>query len=150
MYFQWKKVHWLVYLLINFCKGSCMSVNNSGPIVFSVKKVRPSKVESRLEVDAWTDRWQQDLRSEYGQGLAYWTHKYYTGHTIASYCFQSLIGLANSLTVITCYKFHIIFKRLTREHENDNYLSFGCIYLYVVGERKVAKWQTIHLLLLIF
>ena len=29
-----------------------MLVNNSGPIVFSVKKVWPSKVESYLEVNA--------------------------------------------------------------------------------------------------
>ena len=27
--------------------------------------------------------------AEYSQSLAYWTYKYYTGHIIASYCFQS-------------------------------------------------------------
>ena len=32
------------------------------------KKVQPSKVESYLEVNVWTDWWQQDLISEYGQG----------------------------------------------------------------------------------
>ena len=37
---------------------------------FGVKKVRPSKVESYLEVSAWTDLWQQDLISEYSLGLA--------------------------------------------------------------------------------
>ena len=47
---------------------------------YGYKKVRPSKVESYLEVNAWTDWWQQDMISKYGQGLAYWTHKYYTGH----------------------------------------------------------------------
>ena len=64
---------------------------------FGIKKVWPSKVELYLEVNAWTYWWQQDLISEYayGQGLAYWTHKYYTGQIIASYCFQSVIGLAN-------------------------------------------------------
>ena len=35
---------------------------------FDVKKVQPSKVESYLEVSAWTDWQQQDLISEYGQG----------------------------------------------------------------------------------
>ena len=60
-----------------------MWVKNSGPIamhepyrindiscknVFSVKKVQSSKVQSYLEVNAWTDWWQQDMISEYGQG----------------------------------------------------------------------------------
>ena len=40
---------------------------------FDVKMVRPSKMESYLEVNAWTDWRQQDLISEYGQSLAYWT-----------------------------------------------------------------------------
>ena len=51
---------------------------------FSVKKEQSSKVESYLEVNAWTDWWWQDLISEWTQGLAYWTQKYYTGHIIAS------------------------------------------------------------------
>ena len=34
-------------------------------------------------------------------------HKHYTGHIIASYCLQSLIGLANLLSAISHYKFHI-------------------------------------------
>ena len=39
---------------------------------FGVKKVRPSKVESYLEVNTRTQAdWQQDLISECGQGLAY-------------------------------------------------------------------------------
>ena len=78
-----------MYLLINFCRGSYMWVNNSGPTAmhepykgddisckntFGVKKVRPSKVESYLELNAWTDWWQQDLISEYDQSLAYRTH----------------------------------------------------------------------------
>ena len=58
------------------------SIDISWRNTFIVKKVQPSKVESYLELNAWTD-WQQDLISEYGQGLAYWTHKYYTGHIIA-------------------------------------------------------------------
>ena len=89
-----------MYILINFCWGSCMWVNSSGPIAMhepyksddilckntcDLKKVQPSKVESYLEVNAWTDWRQQDLTSEYGQDLAYWTHTYYTGHIIASY-----------------------------------------------------------------
>ena len=36
-----------------------------------MKKAWPSKVESYLEVNASTDWRQQDLISEYGQGLAY-------------------------------------------------------------------------------
>ena len=40
---------------------------------FGVKKARPSKVESYLEVNTWADWRQQDLISECGQGLAYWT-----------------------------------------------------------------------------
>ena len=40
---------------------------------FDVKTVQPGKVESSLEVNAWTD-WRQDLISEYSQGLVYWTH----------------------------------------------------------------------------
>ena len=35
---------------------------------FGVKKVQPSKVELYLEVSAWTDQWEQNLISEYGQG----------------------------------------------------------------------------------
>ena len=31
--------------------------------------------------------------------------KYCTGHIIASYFFQSIIGLANLLSAISCYKF---------------------------------------------
>ena len=34
-----------------------------------------------------------------------------TGHFIASYCFQGLIGLPNLLSVISCYKFHILKDR---------------------------------------
>ena len=35
---------------------------------FGVKKAQSSKVESYLEVNAWTDWQQQDLVTEYGQG----------------------------------------------------------------------------------
>ena len=52
---------------------------------FGIKKYHhASKVESYLEVNAWTDWQQEDLISKCGQDLAYWTHKYYTGHIIAS------------------------------------------------------------------
>ena len=34
-------------------------------------------------------------------------HKHYTKHIIASCCLQSLIGPANLLSAISCYKFHI-------------------------------------------
>ena len=71
------------------------------------KKVRPSKVESYLEVNTQADWRQQDLISECGQGLAYWTQALYTKCIIASYCFQSLIIPANLLSAISCYKFHI-------------------------------------------
>ena len=40
--------------------------------IFGATKSEPSKVESYLEVNAWTDWWQEDLISEYTQGLAYW------------------------------------------------------------------------------
>ena len=41
---------------------------------FAVKKVRPSKVESYLEVNVWTGWRQQDLISEYGQGTQHSEH----------------------------------------------------------------------------
>ena len=46
------------------------------------KKVWPGKVDSYLEVKAWTDCQQQDIISQYGWGLVYTEHiaKYYTGH----------------------------------------------------------------------
>ena len=89
LYCQWKKVHWLMYLLINFCWVSCMWVNNSGlkamhepyksndilcktPLVY--KQMQPTKEQSCLEVNAWTDWWQQGLILEYSIGLAYWIH----------------------------------------------------------------------------
>ena len=67
-------------------------------------------------MNTWTDWWQQDLIWGYGQGLAYWTHSYYTGHIKANYCLQSLIGLPNSLSAISFYKFHI----LKDQQENIN------------------------------
>ena len=48
-----------------------------------VYKCEAKKVELYLGVNTRTD-WQQYLISEYGQHLAYWTHKYYTGDIIAS------------------------------------------------------------------
>ena len=47
-----------------------------------------------------------DIRMQ--PGLYYAEHKHYTKHIIASYCLQqSLIGPANLLSAISCYKFHI-------------------------------------------
>ena len=46
---------------------------------------------------------------------------------LASYYFQSLIGPANLLSAISCYKFHIL-KGLTKEHKSHNYLSFGRLF----------------------
>ena len=59
---------------------------------------------------------------------------YYTGHIIASYYFQSLIGLAN---------FHILlqisyFKRLTREHEIYNYVFVVWLPFYP-HDKKATK-----------
>ena len=89
--------------------GKLLCVYISHENTFGVKMVRASKVESYLEVNTCKDWRQQDLISEYAQGaLAYWTHKYYIGYIIASYCFQSLIGIANLLSAISCYKFHIL------------------------------------------
>ena len=48
------------------------------------KKAQPSKVESYLEMNTWTDWQQQDLISECGQGLVYWTYKYYISYTVAT------------------------------------------------------------------
>ena len=44
------------------------------------------------------------------------------------------------------------FKRLTREHDIHNYLSFGYFYWYVLTDKKVAKWNNceFYVLLLIF
>ena len=67
----------------NFCQGNYIWVNHSGPIAmhepyksddilckntFGVNKVQPSKVDSYLEVNAWTDWRQQDVISGYEQG----------------------------------------------------------------------------------
>ena len=61
------------------------------------KKVRPSKVESYLEVKCMkrlaTTR--SDIRIRPRGFLILNTLILYTGHIIASYCFQSLIGLPN-------------------------------------------------------
>ena len=120
--------------------ASCVWVKNSGPIVmhepyknndiscknpFGVKKVHPGKIEPYLEVNAWTDWQLQDLISVLPRGLAHWTHWYYTGHIIASYCFQGLIRLPNLFSAIFCYN----FKRLTREHKSHNYLSFSRLFI---------------------
>ena len=77
-----------MYLLINFCRGSYIWVNSSGynysninartlqkydilcKNTFGVKEAHPIKVESYLQMNAWTDWQQQDLILEYGQGLA--------------------------------------------------------------------------------
>ena len=80
-------------------------------------------------MNAGTELQQQNVISEYGQGLAYWTHKYYTGHIIASYYFQCLIGPANLLSAISCYKFHV--KQLTKECVRHNYMSFGHLFIYM-------------------
>ena len=46
------------------------------------------------------------------QGLVYAEYMHYNttlhGHIIASYCFQSSVGLANLLSAISYYKFHIL------------------------------------------
>ena len=97
------------------------------------KKLWPSKVESYLEVNTWTDWQQQDMISKYVQGLAYYKHINTT-----------LDRLANLLSTISCYKFHMYFKRL-RKHVSYNSLSFGhlFIYSYIVSDKKTAKWQII-------
>ena len=74
-----------MYVVINLCRGSYTWVNNSGPIAvhepynsndmsckntFSVIKLWPSKVELQVEMNAWTEWWQQGLITEYGQGFA--------------------------------------------------------------------------------
>ena len=48
----------------------------------------------------------------------------YTGHIIASYCFQSLVGLPNIYHILLQISY---FKRSTREHKSHNYLSFGTL-----------------------
>ena len=88
----------------------------------------PSKVESYLEVNAWTGWQKQAMILEYGQGLTCWTHKYYTGHLkLANFWFQSLTGLVNLLQL---YPVTIInFKTLIREHESYNDLWFGSLFV---------------------
>ena len=89
--------------------------------------MRPSKVESYPEVNTWADWRQQDLISECSQGLA---HKHYTGDIITSYCLQSLIGLANLLSAISCYKFHI-----SKDQQENKKFTIIChltgFYLYM-------------------
>ena len=51
---------------------------------FGVKKVRPGKLESYLEVNAWADLQQQDLISEYGEGV------WHTGHIIINITLDTL------------------------------------------------------------
>ena len=72
--------------------------------------MQPSKIELYLEVNARSDWQQQDLISEYNHKDLHNEHinTTYTRHIVASYCFQSLIGLANLLSAISCYKFHIL------------------------------------------
>ena len=100
-----------------------------------------------LEENTWTDWWQQDLISDFGQGACiYWTHIYYTGHIVASYCFQSLVVLSNNLFTFSHILLQIsYFKKLIREHESHNYLSFGCLFIsdYIHINKKEAKWQII-------
>ena len=48
--------------------------NISCKTTVNVKKVRPSKVESYLEVNACTNWWQQDLISEYSQEAKHAEH----------------------------------------------------------------------------
>ena len=72
---------WALIMLSFSCTVYHFVENNLMKNHLRYKKTRPSKVELYLEVNAWTDWQQQDLIS---QGLAYWTHKYYTGSIIAS------------------------------------------------------------------
>ena len=57
----------------------CMNLTSNDtscktPLVYIVKKVWPSKVESYLEMNVWTDWWQQDFISEYTQGALHTEH----------------------------------------------------------------------------
>ena len=128
------------------CKDNCKNT-------FSVKKVGPSKVlESYLKVNAWTDWW-QDLISEYCQGLVY-EHINITLEALqlANYCFWSLIGLANLLSVISCYKFHIL-KDSQENIKVTNICHLAAFYLYVVTDRKGSQMTNncdFYILLLIF
>ena len=73
---------------------------------FGVKNLWPSKVESYLEVmheqigdnKIWYQNATKAVHTEH--------IKYCTGYVIASYCFQSLIGLTNLLSALSCHKFH--------------------------------------------
>ena len=66
------------------------------------------------------------------------TKAYHTEHInttldtsqLASYHFQSLIGLANLHSAIFYYKIHNYFKGLTREHKGHNCLLFGHFFIY--------------------
>ena len=70
----------------------------------------------------------------------------YTGHIIASYYFQSLVGLPNIYHILLQISY---FKRSTRYHKSHNYLSFGRLLSETtsrraVVSRKVKKKQQAH------
>ena len=78
------------------------------------------------------------------RSLAYW---YYSGHFIASYCFQGLTGLANLLSAISCYKFHIL-KNLQQNMKvtiicHLTALLFICNVGQMLANVMLAKWQII-------
>ena len=131
MHSQWKKVHWLMYLLINFYTGIAiyMWVKNFGPTTmpepyksnntpgiscknaFGVKKCGQVKYnhtwkwmhEQIVDNKIWYQSTVKEL-SVLNTLILYM----YSVHIIACYCFQDLIGPANLLSAISCYRFHIL------------------------------------------
>ena len=114
------------------------------------RKVQPSKVESYLEVNTWADWRQQDLISECSQGLAYWTQTL-PGHIVASYCLQSLVGLANLLSAISCYT-NFIFQKINRRTWNSQLFVIWPPFIYITDKKgsQMTNNCEFHSLLLIW
>ena len=67
-----------------------------------------------------------------------------TRHIIASYYFQSLIELPNLLLAIYCYKFHISKdQQENMKSQLQVFIIWSRFYLYIVSDKKAAKWQII-------
>ena len=128
------------------------SINYSCKNTFGIKKVPPSKVESYLEVNTWADWRQQDLISDCGQGLAYWTQALHWTHSyVAIDCKVKL----DQLIFFQPYPVtNFIFQKINKRTWNSQlfviwppFLS-GTIYKQK-GNQMINNWE-FHVLLLIF
>ena len=106
------------------------------------KKGAPSKVESYLEVNTWAEWQQQDLISECGQGLAYWTQALHWTH--------SYIAIAGKVRLdqLICFQpypvTNFIFQKINKRTWNSQLFAIwppSCQGLFI--NKKAAKWQII-------